>query len=694
MLRNTFQRILNRTSAAKEALLWRQGILTWNDILINQPIQRTLFTTGCPVEPELDRAIKAFQSANFEYFVNILPKGEHFRIPLSYPERTLFVDIETTGLSRYYDHITMVGWAYRGVYDVYIKGHSETALRRVFAEAGSIVTFNGSHFDIPFLRQTFNDLQIPAAHIDLRFLCKRVGLSGGQKSIEVQLGFQRHGLAAEVGGEGAPVLWHRYRRGDMDAMRLLVEYNKLDIEGMLTIFDFAVDKLLKIKQVPQALQMQTVSFSRRLNICISTEQNSYNDRQDATIYLPKCIDAVCPPIDYHMLLPHCNGIEPTVVGIDLTGSESKPSGLCFLNKGIAQTLCVKTDDELIAKTLETNPSLVSIDSPLSLPAGRLSVFDDDPGRYEYGIMRTCERELKRRGINVYPALIPSMQRLTSRGIRLAAHLRSLGVPVIESYPGAAQDIMGIPRKRASLEMLRQGLGEFGVGGNFQHQTVTHDELDAITSAIVGLFFWSGWYESLGDGHDEALIIPRLRTKRDIRRERFVIGISGRMASGKTTAAEELRSNGYNYFRYSKVLEDILVGRGESPNRDRLQSFGAEVHDVFGQRWLGNELLSRFPETGDIVIDGLRFPDDHAFWVEHFGPWFVHIHISAPESLRVDRFEARDRSGKPFKIVNEHPVERLADKMEPLSRFQVINDQSIGSFKQYIRKLSSDHLQAY
>ena len=68
-------------------------------------------------------------------------------------------------------------------------------------------------------------------------------------------------------------------------------------------------------------------------------------------------------------------------------------------------------------------------------------------------MRECERMLKRRGINVYPCLIPSMQKLTRRGIDLAEKFRKLGIPVIESYPGAAQDIVGIPRKRAGLKYL-------------------------------------------------------------------------------------------------------------------------------------------------------------------------------------------------------------------------------------------------
>src|SRR5207302_6513839 len=122
------------------------------------------------------------------------------------------------------------------------------------------------------------------------------------------------------------------------------------------------------------------------------------------------------------------------------------------------------------------------------------VTNDEPGRDEFGILRQCERILKRRGVNVYPSLIDSMQNLTARGIRLANALRSMGVPVIESYPGAAQDIMGIPRKRASLEYLKDGLADFGIEGDFITNKVSHDELDAITSAIVGVFFWSGKFE--------------------------------------------------------------------------------------------------------------------------------------------------------------------------------------------------------
>ncbi len=99
---------------------------------------------------------------------------------------------------------------------------------------------------------------------------------------------------------------------------------------------------------------------------------------------------------------------------------------------------MNTDEEIVQRTIEAKPDIVSIDSPLCRPAGRIAATDDDPGREEFGIMRECERELKRRGINAYPCLIGSMQNLTARGMRLAATLRGLGHPVIESYPGAAR----------------------------------------------------------------------------------------------------------------------------------------------------------------------------------------------------------------------------------------------------------------
>jgi predicted nuclease with RNAse H fold len=166
----------------------------------------------------------------------------------------------------------------------------------------------------------------------------------------------------------------------------------------------------------------------------------------------------------------------------------------------ATTKTIRTDEELIRETLAAKPDLVSIDSPLSLPYGY--------GAPGVPIYRKCELALKRMGISVFWCLLPSMQMLTRRGIKLADELRKAGCKVIESYPGAAQDILGIPRKKASLDELKHGLSRAGIKGDFLTAHITHDEVDAITSALVGLFYLADEYIALGTPSEEYLIVPR------------------------------------------------------------------------------------------------------------------------------------------------------------------------------------------
>jgi len=195
-----------------------------------------------------------------------------------------------------------------------------------------------------------------------------------------------------------------------------------------------------------------------------------------------------------------------ILGIDLAGKEDRNTGVCTLLGTAAVTKILHRDADILDYVFSEKPDMVSIDAPLSLPEGRASVSDDDPVR-KAGIMRYCERVLKRRGVNVYPALIQSMQALTKRGIDLAEKLRRNGIPVIECFPGAAQDIIQIPRKKTDLSCLKTGLSRFGVHGDYETKPVLHDELDAITAAIVGQFFVSGLYEAIGNAAENYLIVP-------------------------------------------------------------------------------------------------------------------------------------------------------------------------------------------
>ena len=671
-LRRTFLH-LPRIGVRTEQRLWREGIRTWDDLEAARPEAPDLFSrTSSPLLKAIDASRKALEEQDAAFFAGRLPSREHFRIAAEFPTQTVFVDIETTGLSLYYDKITLVGCAQDDRYACHIMGigndRSSAAIDLVEG-AKCLVTFNGTVFDLKFLAKYLPVLRLPAAHVDLRYLVRRASLTGGQKNVEKALGINRPGDIGEVDGVRAVLLWYEYISGNLESGRQLVRYNHADVEGMKPILDHAIARIADITDCHAIAQLPIRFAGKASSIRF--------DRSTTDVQVPPFPSSTESAMSYDRLtvsLPD----ELRVVGIDLTGSESRPSGWCELRGRVATTRMVGSDDEIIESITVGNPHLVSIDSPLTLPAGRHDVGDDDPARDEMGIMRVCERTLKRRGINVYPCLIPSMQRLTARGIRLAKDLRALGIAVIESYPGAAQDIMNIPRKRAGLEHLKKGLMRFGIDGDYTRTKVTHDELDAITSAIVGLYFWAGRFEALGNMDEDYLIIPDLE---GTFRRRRVIGISGPIGAGKTTAARLFERVGFSYGRYSQVLADLASEQGRRPDRETLQQIGHWVHKDPGQRWLNCRLLCRIDfEDADLVIDGLRWPEDHAFWVERFGPTFRHVHVSAPTKQRRARYRNVGGSGAEFDAAARHNVESGVRELKALAHLEIENDLDVDNLR--------------
>ncbi len=63
----------------------------------------------------------------------------------------------------------------------------------------------------------------------------------------------------------------------------------------------------------------------------------------------------------------------SIVGLDLAGVETRPTGLCILKAWMAETFLVYSNEEIVRKTMESKPEVVAVDAPLSLPAGRKSI---------------------------------------------------------------------------------------------------------------------------------------------------------------------------------------------------------------------------------------------------------------------------------------------------------------------------------
>jgi predicted nuclease with RNAse H fold len=161
-----------------------------------------------------------------------------------------------------------------------------------------------------------------------------------------------------------------------------------------------------------------------------------------------------------------------ICGIDLAGSESRPTGVCILND-TAEFHTVHTNSQILS-LINQSPSVVAIDAPLSF----------------YGThFRDCDLELR----NHYPVLpltFRGMQSLARRGISLTS---CIPYPVIEVYPYASKRILGIT---SYTDLNRYGISA---------RPSSIHELDAAAAALTGKYFLQGKYKAYGT--NDQIIVP-------------------------------------------------------------------------------------------------------------------------------------------------------------------------------------------
>lgn len=224
MLNNTFIHIPGIGRKTEERF-WASGIRSWDDFVEPLPIQlppaKKEFITK---HVEHSRKCLVEQS---NFFANLLPSSQHWRIFPHFRQSTAFLDIETTGLDGYANEITTIA-----IYDghsifYYVNGENLDDFREDIARYEVIVTYNGKCFDIPFI-ENYLGIDMHQTHIDLRYILKSLGYSGGLKGCEKQLGLERGELDG-VDGFFAVLLWAEYRNTEnRQALETLLTYNIQD----------------------------------------------------------------------------------------------------------------------------------------------------------------------------------------------------------------------------------------------------------------------------------------------------------------------------------------------------------------------------------------------------------------------------------------------------------------------------------
>ena len=151
-----------------------------------------------------------------------------------------YLDIETTGLSPSRAEVTVVGLALEKgpmleVIQLVNPGITKKDLRAALKGVQRIYTYNGSRFDLPFLRKRMGiHLEKSFHHHDLMYSCWEKQLKGGLKRVEEKLGIARQ--LKGVDGWMAVQLWQDYvERGDAEALQTLLEYNRQDVVNLQTL---------------------------------------------------------------------------------------------------------------------------------------------------------------------------------------------------------------------------------------------------------------------------------------------------------------------------------------------------------------------------------------------------------------------------------------------------------------------------
>ncbi len=244
MLKNTFCHLKN-IGSKKENMFWHQNIFSWDDLLKRvDPDFNHSHRLPSNLKNELENSIQEYANGNAKYFASRLSPGEIWRLFTDFRYNTAYVDIETTGL--YAPEITTIA-----IYDgrnikYYVNGKNLDQFPEDILHYDLLVTYNGKTFDIPII-ETFFRMKLDRAHIDLRYVLKSLGYSGGLKSCEKQLGISRGDLDG-VDGYFAVLLWDDYcKNKNIKALETLLSYNIEDVVNLEKLMVMAFNK--KVRQL-------------------------------------------------------------------------------------------------------------------------------------------------------------------------------------------------------------------------------------------------------------------------------------------------------------------------------------------------------------------------------------------------------------------------------------------------------------
>jgi len=167
-----------------------------------------------------------------------------------------------------------------------------------------------------------------------------------------------------------------------------------------------------------------------------------------------------------------------IIGVDLAGKTTNPTGICTLNYEIIDFKTVYSDEQILKILLKFKPDIIAIDAPIMKGKPKARQADKLLKKYK----------------TLSPSM-PSMKTLTIRGSKLATKLVSQ-YEVIEVFPTATAKILGIYSKK-----YREIASKLNINVRNKH------ELDAYLCCLTAKMFLEGKTTEVGDEGGK-IIVPK------------------------------------------------------------------------------------------------------------------------------------------------------------------------------------------
>lgn len=233
-----------------ERRLWSQGCCSWQQAVLPSCASLSVLHKG-----RLAEALSALEQGRVP-LLRALPPAEHWRAlcvsgagVTGRPSRWLALDIETSSCGPGTNDITVIGvcgHATGFAPRAFVNDRHEWAegLAELLQATDVLVSFAGRGFDVPLVRGVFPEFVFPPYHVDLFPTYRRLGLGGGLKRLQEQLGFGRTPELRGLDGFSAVLLWKNYlETGRDELVKTLVRYCLEDVVVLLPMAAEAYDRL-------------------------------------------------------------------------------------------------------------------------------------------------------------------------------------------------------------------------------------------------------------------------------------------------------------------------------------------------------------------------------------------------------------------------------------------------------------------